>query len=147
MYPNIDIFVPGVPRPGGSKSGSKSKTGKIAIYDAGKHTKEWRAIVAMVASEAMKDKKLLVNIPVRLNITFVMPRPKSHYRTGNFAGILKHNAPYWHTKKPDATKLLRSTEDALTGIIWQDDAQVVYQSISKVYGLKPGANIIISEQV
>lgn len=49
-----------------------------------------------------------------------------------------------HTVKPDATKLWRSTEDALTGIAWRDDAQISVQVVEKRYGSQSGALIQIS---
>ncbi len=70
---------------------------------------------------------------VHLELQFRMPRPKSHYRTGRNAHLLKSSAPLHHAVKPDLTKLVRSTEDALTGIIWRDDAQVISGSYSKTY--------------
>jgi Holliday junction resolvase RusA-like endonuclease len=51
---------------------------------------------------------------------------------------------------PDTTKLVRSTEDALKGICWRDDSQVVYQVASKEYAARggiPGADIKIERMV
>ena len=59
-----------------------------------------------------------------------MPRPKSHFRAN---GLLKPTAPLYHTSKPDLTKLMRSTEDALTGICWTDDSSIARQSPLKLY--------------
>lgn len=36
--------------------------------------------------------------------------------------------------KPDLSKLVRSTEDAMTGILYVDDAQIVELSVRKHYG-------------
>ncbi len=36
-------------------------------------------------------------------------------------------------------------EDALKGIAWMDDSQVVEQYVRKLYGVRPGAQISISE--
>jgi Holliday junction resolvase RusA-like endonuclease len=47
--------------------------------------------------------------------------------------MLKASAPANHTIKPDVTKLVRSLEDSLKGIVWLDDSQVVKQSASKRY--------------
>jgi Holliday junction resolvase RusA-like endonuclease len=77
-------------------------------------------------------------------VTFLMPRPKGHFRTGKRAHILREAAPLYHTSKPDATKLLRATEDALTGILWHDDAQIAMQIVKKRYtSSNPGAEIKI----
>ena len=46
-----------------------------------------------------------------------------------------------HVVKPDVSKLLRAVEDAMTGIIYADDAQIVQESISKHYGMPERAEI------
>lgn len=138
----INFFVPGIPRPGGSKTtGFNKKTGKRFVRDANKHTKPWKQQVSYFA-EQYYDGPLL-NGALKLDIVFIMPRPKHHYGTGRNAGILKPSAPRYHTTEPDSTKLTRSTEDALKGIIWRDDSLVAKQSIEKIYGEKPGAEIKI----
>lgn len=64
--------------------------------------------------------------PVALEVTFTLPRPKAHYRTGRNSHLLRDNAPHRPDRLPDLDKLLRSTMDALTAAgVWADDAQVV----------------------
>jgi Holliday junction resolvase RusA-like endonuclease len=128
----IRFFVPGIPKPGGSKTAyTNKKTGKPIVTDsAGKANKDWRAVVALAGSEVFKYP---LNVPVRLEIIFWMPRPKNHYGTGRNAGVLKPNAPSWHDKIPDGLKLRRTIEDALTGIAWMDDAQIVIGAEEKRY--------------
>lgn len=133
----ISFFVPGLPRPGGSKRVFISpKTGKPIVTDMSKN-KDWKASVAQAASERTGP----MNGPLELYISFIMPRPKSHFKK---SGALKDNAPQWHTVKPDATKLTRSTEDALKGIAWHDDSQVCRQTVTKIYGEKIGAQIAVT---
>ena len=138
----IEFFVPGIPRPGGSKSAFKNpKTGKIIMSDAGgEKTKNWRAVVALFAKQNYKGE--LLSGPLRVSIIFVMRRPKYHFRAN---GELRPTAPKFHDKRPDRGKLLRSTEDALTSIIWHDDSQVASGPLEKIYGDKPGAHITIEE--
>lgn len=136
----VEIHVPGIPRPGGSKR----HIGRGILIDAGKHTKEWRAIVAFAGRDAMRSAEPMDG-PLCVDVVFWMPRPKSHFTTGRNAGVLKPNAPSYHTSKPDATKLWRSTEDALTGIAWRDDSQITTQRIFKLYGCNPGALITIKQ--
>ena len=143
----IEFFVPGVPRPGGSKTaGYNRKTGKSFVREAGKHTADWRAVVSLAASEAMGDRPLLTG-PLRLDINFYFERPKNHYRTRNglISDVVKLSAPVYKITMPDRTKLTRSTEDAMTKIVWRDDAQVCDGRLVKRYGEKPGALIIITE--
>ena len=72
--------------------------------------------------------------PVYLDTYFFMKRPKSHYRTGKHAGVLKEDAPRWCTSKPDIDNLRKNVMDALTKAgFWRDDAQVAEGRSSKRY--------------
>lgn len=73
-------------------------------------------------------------VPVGLQIIFWHRRPKAHYRGGQHATELKPTAPTYVTSKPDVSKLVRSTEDAITAAgVWHDDAQIVRLSIWQRY--------------
>jgi Holliday junction resolvase RusA-like endonuclease len=137
------VAVSGVPRPGGSKRAFLNKrTGRIAIVDmGGAPTKRWRSLVA-AAAVGVIDAPLTG--PLAVDVVFILPRAKDHYRKSG----LRETAPVLPTKRPDATKLWRSTEDALTGILWVDDAQIVTQTVSKIYEdliRAPGAVITVRE--
>jgi len=152
MRSPIRFFVPGIPRPGGSKkSFHHAKTGKIITMDmGGQKTKDWRSAVASFALEAMVGKKPLEG-PLKLRVMLVMPRPKNHYGTGKNAGKLRGGISLWHAIAPDTTKLLRSTEDACKGLLWRDDCQVAEQHAEKIYTLTflktehPGAWIEVTQ--
>ena len=76
---------------------------------------------------------------VKLRVWFCMPRPKSHYRTGKFAGILKdkYKEVVWHTKKSDIDNLLKLVMDSLNGVFWKDDSQICQVIAYKLYDEKP----------
>ena len=141
----IEFFVPGIPRPGGSKTAFvNKKTGKAILTDAGgKHTANWRSDVKQFALKVCQNAGAPWDGPLDLQAVFVFPRPKAHYGSGKNAQTLKPTAPKWHTSKPDATKLLRSLEDALKSIAWRDDSQVCVQAALKMYGSVPGASVSI----
>jgi len=125
----ITFFVQDRPRPGGSKiAGFNSKTGKGFVRPANPHTETWRNSVRMFAMQAYKGP--LLEGAIEMEYCFVFSRPKSHLRSN---GSLKPSAPACHTSKPDLTKLIRSTEDALTGVILKDDSQVWSRSDKKRY--------------
>ena len=134
----IRFFVPGIPRPGGSKTAFRTKRGKVVVTDASKYTKNWQSVVALTAHEAMIGRHIY-NEPLSLRIIFYMPRSKSHYGSGSNAEKLRPAAPKYHTIAPDITKLIRSTEDAMTRIVWVDDSQITKQVAEKVYSETPGA--------
>lgn len=137
----VAFFVPGIPRPGGSKRAFMRPGMRFPVITdvGGEHTKNWRAVVALAARGAYEG--LPLTGPLNLSVKFVMPRPKAHYRAN---GELKPNAPHFVTKAPDCTKLLRSLEDACTGILWVDDSLIVEQSASKVFGELPGAQVSVT---
>ena len=139
----MKFFVPGIPKPAGSKrgfaiyrgkKGAREFTGKVAVVDAaGQPGKDWRGDVKRFALEAQDGP--LNEGPIELRVTFQMPRPKAHFTSKG----LKQSAPHYHTIRPDCMKLTRGLEDALTGIIWKDDSQVAVQTVSKIYSDRPGA--------
>lgn len=138
------FFVPGIPKPGGSKRAFVIPgTNRASITDANDKSKDWKTSVSQTAVDHGVTP---LSGPLELSIDFIFPRLKGHYGTGKNIDVVKATAPHRHTVKPDATKLTRSTEDALTGIAWRDDAQVAVQIISKWYaeqGETPGARITI----
>lgn len=146
---SLTFFVPGKAQTSGSKHGFALKrggvyTGKVLMTPANPNERDWKNAVAAWAVAAMTKANINAPIdsPVRLDITFVLARPKYHYRTN---GQLKPNAPMYHTSTPDRTKLLRCAEDAMNSVVWRDDSQVCAGTIEKVYGAVPGAKITVQE--
>ena len=70
---------------------------------------------------------------IGLKVIFCFRRPQSHFGTGKNAGRLKDSAPRYHTKRPDLDNLVKFVEDALQGVFFVDDKQVVYTEIKKIY--------------
>ena len=114
----ISFFVPGIPAP----QGSKTYLGHGRMVESSKRVKPWRADIRAAALQMVRQP---VAGPIRLDLHFVMPRPKSHYGTGRNADKLKPSAPASHVQKPDLDKLVRAVGDALTGVAYVDDSQIV----------------------
>ena len=157
------ITVYGKPVPQGSKQsqviyqGGKPviKNGRVltVVRNANDDLQNWRNQVAeAVLGEYVQQTPdaggvvpPLMQGPVSLRIVFLKPRPKGHYGTGRNAGKLKESAPEWPTTRPDTLKLARAVEDALTGVIWQDDSQVVAHDMAKRWGERFSTIITINE--
>lgn len=138
----IKFFVPGIPKPGGSKTSfMHPKTKKIVTIDACRKNKEWRYLVAAFANEVKPEKPF--DSTLEMIVEFTLPRPKYHYFTGKRKHILKPSAPKFSNKQPDSIKLTRAFEDALTGIIYKDDSLIARHTIDKIYGDNPGVKVII----
>lgn len=141
------------PAPQGSKRFmGRGKTGKGIMIESGhERVTTWREAVKEAAIKAMPPITDLHpfprGIPVRLGITFMHARPKAHYRTGANSHVLKDGVPTFVTVKPDLSKLIRSTEDALTAAgVWADDAQVAVLVARQLYNANTeGAVIRITE--
>lgn len=137
----VTIHVHGHPAPGGSKNAYVVRRGDgsivfrgtakiiggkvfgspvVTVSDAaGARNKAWRKAVEAAANRTFRKPPLAASVPLVVRMTFYMPRPKAHFRAN---GTLRDDAPEFHTQAPDALKLARSTEDALTGVLWRDDA-------------------------
>jgi crossover junction endodeoxyribonuclease RusA len=141
--PAVVLEVLGVPAPQGSKTGfvrgghvrmveGTSKTGRA------KHA-AWRGAVADAARGAWGAQPPLDG-PLVLSITFRLPMPASRPKRARVAGMV------WHTTKPDLSKLIRATEDALTdaGVI-RDDARICQLTVTKVEVVGwTGATILVA---
>jgi Holliday junction resolvase len=95
----------------------------------------WAELVAEAAGHVAGE-GLLVG-PIALEIAFYLPRPQSLPRR------VIH-----HVKKPDLDKLIRATNDALTGVLYRDDSQIIEIRAHKGYAegiTVPHAIITIEE--
>lgn len=111
--------VEGAAKPKGSTRAFIPKGWSRAIVTAASpKTKIWEKQVRLKAiQEGFSEQPG----PFRVALQFVLPRPKR----------LKENPK--HTTRPDVDKLSRCILDALTGVVWLDDAQVVALRASKRY--------------
>jgi crossover junction endodeoxyribonuclease RusA len=104
------FFVPGVPRP----QGSKDHIGGGRMVESSKGLHEWRWRVGLAANQVRGHSKLYSGA-VRVTCEFIMPRPK---------GMKPETIAPPHTHPPDLDKLVRGVLDALKGTLLVDDALV-----------------------
>jgi len=117
----IAFFVPGIPAPQGSKRAFV--VGKRAVLvESSKACKPWRDSVRAAALEATQGAAPLSG-PLSVSVAFILPRPKS----------VPKGRLGWPATKPDIDKLLRSTLDGLTAVLFGDDSQVVEVAATKRY--------------
>ena len=134
----VSFTVYGEARPAGSKTAGVSKSGRVFVRDAAKGVKAWQGHVANVAAIAM-GMEPLIDGPIWLQLAFYQPRPKSHFGKG---GILL-SAPVFPIVRPDLLKLARAVEDALTGIVYRDDSQIVAERLWKRYGEPARVEVVV----
>lgn len=124
----ITVFVPGVPRPQGSKTAYK-RGSRVVMVESNKNLPEWRQAVY----EALRAEGTKFEGAVTVMATFYIPRPKTNRRL-------------YATTKPDVDKLIRAIGDCMTkaGTVI-DDSYVITWNAAKAYadGVEPGALLII----
>lgn len=142
----LRFTVVGIPAPQGSKRfvgfkkklGSADPMGRGLMIESSRKVAPWREAVANAAVAARNGAPALDG-PLVLTVTFWLPRP---------ASASKKKIAMGPCRKPDLSKLVRSTEDALTtsGAI-ADDARIVKIVAAKVYmpeGGHAGAEIEVA---
>jgi crossover junction endodeoxyribonuclease RusA len=135
MRRSLSFTVYGEAAPQGSKTVGRTKSGRSFVREASKRTKPWRGEVQQAAGRAVEEAGWeLARGPVRLDLSFHFPRPKSHLSSSKSRpGALLPSAPEYHTKKPDVLKVTRAVEDAMAGIVYLDDSQIVIELATKAY--------------
>lgn len=139
---SIAFTVHGTPAP----QGSKRHVGNGVMIESSKRVKPWREAVKHAALDAMGDDWQQITGPVHLIVAFYRQRPKGHYGTGRNADKVKESAPTWKATAPDLSKLIRSTEDAITDAgLWRDDSLVASITASDSWAEVSGAWVCITE--
>lgn len=126
------LTVYGIPGPQGSKTpkGRNRRTGRLVMVESSKKVKPWREAVQAAALTALNEmtreqrRAFPFDGPLAVRMVFTLPKPASAPK----------RTRTWPIHYPDVSKLARSTEDALTKVIWADDARVVeYDRLAKVF--------------
>lgn len=148
--PWLEFTVYGVPGPQGSKRArpiykgrgkSKTFTGRVAQVESSAKVKPWREAVAEAAAAAMAaaGHADVLDGQIAAQMVFTV-RDKPNSRPDWWPAGLPWSRRLWWlaASTPDLSKLIRSTEDAMTGVVWRDDARVVrYRDTAKCYAADP----------
>ena len=123
--------------------GSKTLTRYGTMIETCRRVGVWRALVK---KEAKAVCNAMLTGPCRVSVEFRFRRPLADYTS---TGEIKPKAPIFYTKrKNDIDKITRSTLDALTGVAFKDDCQVVSLQAERRYvreGERPGAFVIVEQ--
>lgn len=136
----IAFTVVGKPQPAGSKR-AFIIAGRATVTDANAKSRPWKTQVSQVAAQNYTGP--LLRGPLKATFVFYAPRPKGHF--GAKGLNKKGREARFPTSKPDALKLARGVEDALTGVIYGDDSQIVQEVLQKEYGEPARVEIRIEE--
>ena len=139
MIRTINFIVPGVPVAKG-RARSFIRAGHVAHYTP-ENTARYENLVKLAAKRAMGSWDPMQGA-VELVLRLYMPIPASwskKKRQDAFEGSLRP------TSKPDCSNVLKAIEDAMNGVVFADDKQIVEMKITKVYSAQPQAVVQVTE--
>lgn len=120
LRPEVSFRVTALPVPKGSMKAFIPKGwSRPVLTSTSKGLRDYATIVRVAAQDHVVT---LEQDGMTVRLDFILPRPKSLPKK-----------PRWHTTKPDLDKLARAVLDALTGLAWRDDSQVVALTCTKRY--------------
>lgn len=99
-------------------------------------SREYKKYVKLLASQNRPHTP--IEGPVELKLLIYRPLLKSMSKKKKAAAVAGTLRPI---KKPDVDNVAKGVMDAMTGIIWQDDKQVVSLQVSKFYSDKPRVEV------
>lgn len=143
--------VPGKPATAGSKRAyvyypKEGGRPKAAVTPDNLRQVPFMAAVAHAADLAMREAEhTLVSGAMKLIVTVGVLRPRNHFRTGKNAALLKESAPKHPISRPDSLKICRAVEDAMSGIVYRDDSQIVLHEIEKHYADSDFVSVMVRE--
>ena len=128
----ISLVVYGECRPASFSFGrGQSKSGKPVMWKSTKHA-AWMKSIARQALNHKPD-KLMVGA-VALALVFWRRKPSGAGKDWRNAKSPERAAKAaYPVAKPDLTSLARPVEDALTGLFWRDDSQIITRQCIKLY--------------
>ena len=134
----VHFFVPGKPQ--GKGRPRATKRGKhIALYTPEK-TVSYESTIALVASQAMVGRTPIEG-PVVASIFIALPIPASWSKKKQAQAAADQLLPI---TKPDSDNVVKAIFDAINGVVWGDDTQVVDHVARKRYRARPGVSVTIS---
>jgi crossover junction endodeoxyribonuclease RusA len=126
----FEIFVPGEPRPQGSKKAFQRGL-KIVLVEANKELPAWREQMRKAFEMKMLERDTPFSTAVSVSITFWLTRPKSvkrQYATGTY----------------DIDKLTRAVLDSLQDKVLTNDNLVVDLAVRKTYADHHESGVLVS---
>ena len=138
----IHIVVPGEPvgkgRPRAFQTRGARRTIKMHTPEK---TRAYEDAVALAGKLAMQGREPLGG-PVAMRLDIFMPIPASWSKAKREAALLSSVMPI---SKPDASNVLKAVEDALNGIAYIDDSQIIDVWVRKRYSHEARIELTVSQ--
>lgn len=140
----LEVVVPGHPVGKGRARSFVRKNGPKAGsigHITPQKTRSYEATVRLFAAAQMQG-RAPIGGPVRLTIRIVVAVPGGWPSWKKEAALAGRIRP---TVKPDADNVEKAIKDALNGVAWVDDCQVVETDKVKIYANAPRVEMVVVE--
>lgn len=127
--------IPGAPQ--GKARPKVTRNGNFTPRKTREYEELVRAVWRQSGSERFPDGE-----PLEVLIAAYYPAPKSATKSNRFQMLLGKIRP---TKKPDWDNIGKIVCDALNGLAYKDDAQIVRGTVAKFYSEAPRVEVCIRE--
>ena len=131
----VHLEIPGPPQ--GKARPRMTKRGHVYTPQA---TRDYEDAIAGIALKAMKG-RMPIDGPVYLSLTAYYPVPASWSERKKLRAIAGDESP---TVKPDLDNVLKAVADALNGIVYLDDKQIVASELFKKYSSLPAVHVFVT---
>jgi len=118
-----------------------SRHGKFTKVYTDQATLDYETAIQLCASKAMGSQKPL-ETPVSVFLYIRLPVPQSYSKKRTEACLAGSERP---AKKPDIDNVAKCFLDAMNGVVYLDDTQVVDLHIKKLYSAVAGVDVAIME--
>jgi Holliday junction resolvase RusA-like endonuclease len=118
-----------------------SRHGKFTKVYTDQATLDYETAIQLCASKAMGSQKPL-ETPVGVFLYIRLPVPQSYSKKRTEACLAGAERP---AKKPDIDNIAKAFLDAMNGVVYLDDTQVVDLHIKKLYSAVAGVDVAIME--
>ena len=134
----VAFVIPGTPV--GKGRPKFARRGNFTVAYTPEKTASYENLVKLAASGAMAGRPPMEGAADVSIALFVTP-PASWSQKKQRSALLGHLFP---TSKPDMDNVIKGIFDAMNGIVWQDDKQVVSLRVFKRYSDTARASVVVS---
>lgn len=135
----ILFTVPG--QPVGQGRPRFARRGKyVATYDP-KKSRNYKSLVTMCCQRAYSGKP--IDCPTEVHISAYFEVPKSYSKKRREECLIGHEFP---TKKPDIDNIIKGILDAMNGVAYADDKNIICIQAMKWYAKVPKVEVEVIER-
>jgi len=105
-------------------------------------TRNYEDLIKVAATQAMTEPPIAT--PISVFVYIAVPVPVSYSKQRKFDCLARREKP---TKKPDIDNVAKCFLDAMNGIVYVDDSQVVSLHVTKEYGTVGMVEVMVREEL